>query len=343
MTNSMQVSQWWTKKLIFATFAVFFVIVPLSYRHAIPIERYREYVTGDTVVEVKPNNERPQTQYFKLEPEWNWDVPDYASSLHGFKREPKPENIIVLTASDGGGHNNAIPNLLERVLENREEYCGRHGYTNLWLNTSRYDIGDSHRVWAKIPALAEAFYLYPKAEWVWLMDADMIIMSPSVPLIANILSPSAIEKGIMHNTMLLNGKGPQTNIYTPTHYRVEDVDILITQDHQFVNAGSIFFRRSAFTRIFLEMMTDRTMLMGKEHALAEQDAIKHLMVEHELVRKHVGVFPQRRFNAYANGGPHMMWDDGDLAVHFAGCWVHHDCKEWFEEYWVKRGRYGTGK
>ncbi|EUC38845.1 glycosyltransferase family 34 protein [Bipolaris zeicola 26-R-13] len=339
----MQSSQRWTKKLAFATFAVFLVIVPLSYHHAIPIQRYREYITGDTVVELKTNNEQPQTQYFKFEPEWDWDVPDYASSLNGFKREPKPKNVIILTASDGGGHNSQIPNLLERVLENREEYCNRHGYTNLWLNTSRYDIGDSHRVWAKIPALAEAFYLHPKAEWIWLMDADMIIMTPSVPLISTILSPSAIEKSIMRNTMLLNGTRPPTNIFTPTRYRVEDVDILITQDHQFVNAGSIFFRRSAFTRFFLEMMTDKTMLMGKEHHLAEQNAIKHLMLEHELVRKHVGIFPQRSFNAYAAGGPHMLWSEGDLAVHFAGCWVHNQCRRWFEDYWAKRGRERAGR
>lgn len=103
----------------------------------------------------------------------------------------------------------------------------------------------------------------------------------------------------------------------------------------------MFFRRSAFTRFFLEMMTDRTMLMWKEHELAEQNAIKHLMFEHELVRKHVGVFPQRRFNAYADGEPQMLWGEGGLAVHFAGCWVDHHCKEWFEEYWAKRGRDGA--
>ena len=54
--------------------------------------------------------------------------------------------MVVLTASDGGGHNSAIPNVLERVLADRQQYCDRHGYTNLWLNTSRYDIGEAHRV-----------------------------------------------------------------------------------------------------------------------------------------------------------------------------------------------------
>lgn len=51
-----------------------------------------------------------------------------------------------MTASDGGGHNSAIPNILERVLDDRAKYCERHGYINLWLNTSRYDIGAAHRV-----------------------------------------------------------------------------------------------------------------------------------------------------------------------------------------------------
>ncbi|KAF5850820.1 hypothetical protein GGP41_010521 [Bipolaris sorokiniana] len=261
MADGIQASQRWTKnlwilfykqakitetillrRLILASFAVFLVIVPLSYHHAIPIQRYRDYVTGDTVVELKTNNNPPQTQYFKFEPEWDWDAPNYASSLNGFKREPKPENVIVLTASDGGGHNSEIPNLLERVLENREEYCARHGYTSLWLNASRYDIGDFHRVrqlpqrsskplkclttdvgMGQNPRLSRSLLPLSQAEWIWLMDADMIIMTPSIPLISSILSPSAIEKGIMCSTMLLNGENPPTNIYTPTHYRVEDV------------------------------------------------------------------------------------------------------------------------
>ena len=186
---------------------------------------------------------------------------------------------------------------------------------------------------------AEAFSLYPEAEWVWLIDTDIIMMQPDYDLVKEIVGPDAIKRGLMRDTPILDGqlKKNPTNINTPKDFRVEDIDILITQDHQSVNTGSTFFRRSAFTRWTLEMMTDYTMLMGSDHPGAEQDAIKHLMLEHQLVRNHVGIYPQRKFNAYVQGGDNMGYRDGDLLVHFAGCWVGNACQEWFEEFWGKKG------
>ncbi|KAJ4329655.1 hypothetical protein N0V87_010682 [Didymella glomerata] len=107
-------------------------------------------------------------------------------------------------------------------------------------------------------------------------------------------------RGLMRDTPILNRqlKNDPTNINTPKNFRIEDFDILITQNHQNVNIGSTFFRRSAFTRWTLEMMTDYTMLMVQDHVGAEQEAIKHLMLEHQRVRNHVGIYLQRKFNAY---------------------------------------------
>ena len=163
-------------------------------------------------------------------------------------------------------------------------------------------------------------------------------MTPDYDLVDEILSPDALKRGLMRDTPILSGELKQhpTYINTPKDFRVEDIDILITQDHQSVNTGSTFFRRSAFTRWTLEMMTDYTMLMGQEHGGAEQDALKHLMLEHQLVRNHVGIYPQRKFNAYAQGGEEMGYRDGDLLVHLAGCWVGDSCKDVFEEFWGKK-------
>ncbi|EOA81648.1 glycosyltransferase family 34 protein [Exserohilum turcica Et28A] len=317
-----------------ATALIISIVLVASFRDAIPIQDYRNFAFSETVVPIQTSNNGPQPAHYKTQPEWNWVVPKYASSFDGYARKPRNKDVIVLTASDGLGHNSEIPNLLDKVLDDRAKYCAKHGYTNLWLNTSRYDVGDSHRVWSKIPALAEAFYLYPSAEWVWLMDADMVLMNHDYSLVSEILSPAAIDKGILRNQPLLTGSlknAMYENLHTPSDYRVENIDILLTQDHHSINAGSVFFRRSAFTRFFLEAMTD-TMLTGREHGNAEQDAILHMILEHELVRKHVGVYPQRKFNSYTEGGDKMGYKEGDLAVHFAGCWVEHNCVERFNKY-----------
>ncbi len=128
------------------------MIVLFRFYGDVPVDYYRNYGPGDAIVPVATQNDKPQPGYFKGQPEWDWKVPDYAG-WKGYARNPRNRDIVVLTASDGGGHNSAIPNVLERVLDDREKYCERHGYTNLWLNTSRYDIGDAHRVSRKAEKL----------------------------------------------------------------------------------------------------------------------------------------------------------------------------------------------
>ncbi|KAE8861882.1 hypothetical protein PTNB73_07436 [Pyrenophora teres f. teres] len=174
-----------------------------QFHESLPITRYRDDSPAKATVPIKTNNDVPQPGYFKGQPEWDWAAPADAS-WRGNAQKLQNSEIVILTASDGKGHNSAVPNILERVLDDREKYCARNGYTNLWLNTSRYDIGDAERTWSKIPAVAEAFYLLPKAKWVWLVDTDIIIMSPSTSLISDILSPSAIEHGIMRDTPILD-------------------------------------------------------------------------------------------------------------------------------------------
>jgi hypothetical protein len=134
------------RAIVLAISAITVFIVLFRFYGDVPVEYYRNYGPGEAIAPVTNNNDIPQPGYFKAQPEWDWSVPKYANSWDGYARTPKNRDIVVLTASDGGGHNSAIPNVLERVLDDREKYCAKHGYTNLWLNTSRYDIGDAHRV-----------------------------------------------------------------------------------------------------------------------------------------------------------------------------------------------------
>jgi len=65
----------------------------------------------------------------------------------------------------------------------------------------------------------------------------------------------------------------------------------------------------------------------------EQDAATHLFSEHPVIMQHVGLVSMREFNAYPlPGHPEMGWTEGDLCIHFAGCWVKDECQERWEEY-----------
>jgi hypothetical protein len=131
--------------LAISTLTIFIVL--FRFYGDVPVEYYRNYAPAEAIIPViTTNNDTPQPGYFKGQPEWDFSVPKHAHGWEGYARSPQNSDIIVLTASDGGGHNSAIPNVLERVLDDREKYCAKHGYTNMWLNTSRYDIGEAHRV-----------------------------------------------------------------------------------------------------------------------------------------------------------------------------------------------------
>lgn len=121
------------------------MIVLVKFFDDVPDEYYEYYASGEATLPASTQDDGGQTGYFKTQLEWDWKVPDYAG-WSGYAWNPRNCDIVVLTASDGGGHNSVIPNVLERVLDDREKYCARHGYTNLWLNTSRYNIGAAHKV-----------------------------------------------------------------------------------------------------------------------------------------------------------------------------------------------------
>ena len=135
-----------SRSLVLSFSSVTVIIMLLYFFTEVPAEIYRDYGPQDTVTQVDLNNDRLQPGFFKLQPEWDWHIPAYPKGWRGYARIPRNRDVIMLTASDGGGHNNVIPNILQRVLEDREKYCEKHGYNHLWLNTSRYDIGEAHRV-----------------------------------------------------------------------------------------------------------------------------------------------------------------------------------------------------
>jgi len=50
----------------------------------------------------------------------------------------------------------------------------------------------------------------------------------------------------------------------------------------------------------------------------EQQALTYLIVHHPQLRERVGYVDQRLINGYVEGDD--QWKEGDLLVHFAGCW-----------------------
>ncbi|KAK9449494.1 galactosyl transferase GMA12/MNN10 family-domain-containing protein, partial [Limtongia smithiae] len=248
--------------------------------------------------------------------------------------EPKGDKIVLLTASDGKGHNSEIKNLFDMVMQNRAEYCAYHGYTYQFTNISDFKIPGRPVVWAKLPSIQNAFDVNPNAEWVWWLDTDAIIMTPELDLASQLLDRNVMLSRFAYGEQIRFPNGQFTGLKVPDVINPDDIDIIISQDYHGVNAGSIFFRRSAWTVEFLKQWLD-PVHMDRNYERLEQDALSNIIIGQEDVRKHIGFVPQRLINAYATGGDGGFMR-GDLVVHFAGCWVDKKCDRVWTEFWNRK-------
>jgi hypothetical protein len=198
-------------------------------------------------------------------------VPD---DIHYSVKGPDPSEVVIVTASDGKGHNGGIQDILGQTAANRKAYCEHHGYNYHFVNISQFDLDNAHPVWKKIPAIVDAFNTYPKAQWVFFLDLDAIIMSPKQDLNSLILSHAGMSKSVDFGVEWHWADRRPLGVYMPNEQDVkfDELDMLIAQDQNGVNAGSFFLRRSKFTQIMLDMWAD-PFFMRHDWPGQEQDTL----------------------------------------------------------------------
>lgn len=169
---------------------------------------------------------------------------------------PKPNEIVVVTASDGKGHNGGIEDILGKTAQNRKAYCAFHGYNYHFVNIAKFDMGDAHPVWKKIPAIVEAFNTFPAAKWLFFLDLDAIIMSPKQDLTDLVLSHEGMKKSIHWGGEWTGSERVPLGTFMQADADLDKLDMLVAQDQNGVNAGSFFLRRSEYTQWLLDMWAD---------------------------------------------------------------------------------------
>lgn len=294
------------------------------------------------------------------------DQKNYKYDLGLFKEkevvEPSGRKVMVLTASDGNGANSLIKNVMDMAEENRREYCDYHNYVYKFINISQFDLKGAHPVWGKLNALKKAFDDHPEVEWIWWMDVDMIIMTPEIDLAKHVLNPDVLKKRLSYGrpvkhpsygefSDMRTGYNPDEKL--PEHaakqiydgieaedYEYADVnkiDIIIDQDYWGLNAGSFFIRRSQVIELLIDYWAD-PVFIDREFTFREQDTLGHLNVNHKPIRERIGIVPQRMLNSYIADDLWSGFEEGDLAIHFAGCWIPGDCDARWLRHWKIRKR-----
>jgi hypothetical protein len=198
-------------------------------------------------------------------------VPD---KMHYSTKGPDPSEVVIVTATDGKGHNGGIEDIVGQTARNRKAYCEHHGYNYHFVNISQFDLENAHPVWKKIPAIVDAFNTFPEAQWVFFLDLDAIIMSPKQDLNSLVLSHAGMSKSLEFGQQYHGSEWTPLGTYMPEQHDVkfEDIDMLVAQDHNGVNAGSFFLRRSKFTQWMLDMWAD-PFFMRMDWSGQEQDTL----------------------------------------------------------------------
>src|SRR5690606_20230442 len=106
-----------------------------------------------------------------------------------------------------------------------------------------------------------------------------IIMTPSIELNSHVLSHSALLSRLVKGGEIMAGGERRTGLFTSKDPKPENIDSIVSQDHNGLNAGSFMIRRSEFSKWLLDMWYD-PFFVEKDWPGKEQDAILHMVMHH---------------------------------------------------------------
>jgi len=164
--------------------------------------------------------------------------------------------------------------------DNKYRYAARYGYTLVVFG----NLDEERNIaWSKIRGVQAL--LGQGFDWVFVMDADVVITNPAIRL----------------------------------EDLIDDVfDLIITTDENGFNAGNFFVRNGPETQEFFRRVWETTDFEADLPAILEsQEAIWRLLKWSNPPPLRTQIAAQRRFNAYWMAGE-GNWEPGDFLIHFAG-------------------------
>lgn len=126
---------------------------------------------------------------------------------------------------------------------------------NFFASVSDYDeaVGDAPKSWAVAPALRHAMATHPRAGYFFHLGTHSLVMNPTKSLKSHLL-----EKGLLEDLMLKDMPivPPDSIIKTFAHQNEKDVELILTQDKEDLNPGSLILKNGDFARFFLDIWFD---------------------------------------------------------------------------------------
>ena len=193
----------------------------------------------------------------------------------------------------------------QMAIENRRQYCQRHGYTFI------YDVEiptDRPACWAKIPAILQAFEDH---EWVLWADSDTLIFDKSRRL-----------EGFCDENFDLIVQSQEE------FFRYIGVDVSEGVAQMPINTGVFLIKSSDWSRAFLQEAYNQDRFIDKGeywNGIGEQEAMI------EVLKRHPEDVDRIAYVQNLQNHP-KLYNDADMFVHFYGHYTRHhialsECEE----------------
>jgi hypothetical protein len=197
------------------------------------------------------------------------------------------------------------------VKANRENYCKRHGYLNLFLENLTVPLEPGlHINWSKITEGLRLFNESAPYDWIFFADLDLFIMNMN-QTIENVIG-EAIQNRYLREQQLFNASLESIKNKT---------DMILAKDLNGLNFGSIMVRNSPYARhMFEEIWRNRYNKQVPKLKMWHENAVfVHLWKTLSEYASHVTETTQNAMNAYSGRGNYKYsYKPGDFVIHFPG-------------------------
>ncbi|KAI9804796.1 MAG: hypothetical protein M1825_001164 [Sarcosagium campestre] len=225
--------------------------------------------------------------------------------------------VVIVTPFDDHAHSKEHIN---RVKDNRLDYAKRHGYETFFPSVRDYDLYNAPLSWARVPAVRHAMTLYPHSTYFFHLDQNALIMNPSLSIESHVMDRWRLESIMLRNHAVVP---PDSVIKTFSHLRGDQIDLVLTQDHDGISPGSFIVRQGEYSQFFLDTWFD-PLFRSYNFQKAEGHGLEHVIQWHPTILARLALIPQKVMNSYSldtskDGKGTGLFEDRDFVIHFAGC------------------------
>ncbi len=177
--------------------------------------------------------------------------------------QPNPRILITSVISGAAKDYAEIPSTVNH------RYAKYYGY-DYYVENSR--LSPRHPCWDKVLLALDS--LNKGYDYVWIVDADLMILNHQINLLTNIIQP--------HSTahVILSSDASNAGVF----------------DKPWVNTGSIVYKNSEWTREFLShWWTNSGEYLDKP--LWEQSALNELIQVSEEIKQNIAILPEQALNS----------------------------------------------